>query len=410
MASERKTDQVSKSPSRYKVLFLTRSYPGRGHPFKGIFIARHAKAVARLHDVVVLHVISDPELRGQAFEVVETEEDGLRVVRVFYRKDDLRNRITAQPAKLFRYLWGSRLGLQRIWRTFGRPDFVHVNIALPAGLLAWLLKKRRGIPYVITEHHSDYTKEDGSYDASPWYYKWSTQLVFRNADAVSAVSNYLLAALRKQKLVRKPAFVVPNVIEIPEEPAHARKPASPINILTISLLNDGPKNVAGLIKAIGKIVVGRSDVLLHIVGDGEDKQRLEDSAQEMGLLGSHIFFHGFVPNEQLEEYFAKAHFYVSNSNFETFSVATAEAIAHGIPVVITNCGGPEEYVSKKVGIVVQKQNETRLIEGIRYMIEHWQEYNPAELQAYAKERFNEAHVGEMFNGIYAKVLGRKLGL
>ncbi len=406
MTTERTTDQESKGSPRYKVLFLTRSYPGRVHPFKGIFVERHAQAVARLHDVAVLHVISDPELRGQTFEIVEREEDGVWAVRVFYRKDDLSNRPIAGPRKLYRYLQGSRLGLQAIFRGFGRPDIVHVNIALPAGLPAFLLKKIKGIPYVVTEHHSDYTHEDGSYDAAPWYYRRLTKWVFRNADAVSAVSDYLLAALRKQKLVNRPAFAVPNVIEIPQAPVHARKPATPINILTISLLNDGPKNVAGLIRAIGKIVGSRADVRLHIVGDGEDRGRLEDSAQRLGLLGSHVLFHGSVPNEQLDEHFARAHFFISNSNFETFSIATAEAIAHGIPVVVTNCGGPEEYVTEKVGIIVQKQNEDSLVEGIRYMIDHWQEYDPAELRAFAKERFNEARVGELFDEIYTKVLSK----
>lgn len=49
-------------------------------------------------------------------------------------------------------------------------------------------------------------------------------------------------------------------------------------------------------------------------------------------------------------FFCECDFFVLNSNFETFSVVTAEALAYGKPVIATRCGGPEEFVNKIMGI------------------------------------------------------------
>jgi glycosyltransferase involved in cell wall biosynthesis len=389
---------------RYKILYVTGSYPGRVHPLKGIFFQRHIEAFAAGHDAAVLHVVSDPQLRETPYDITECIENGVLVVRAFYRKSDLHNPLTIKLRKLFRYLKASYLGLGVIAKRFGRPALIQANTAMPAGLIAAAVQKIKDIPFILYEQFSDYTEEDGTYNAFPWYRKAITGMVFHQAKAVVAVSRYLLSALKKQGLVKGPTFVVPNVIPMPSAPKFVPKPDSIVNMLTISLLNDGPKNVAGLIKAVSRVVPECNNIHLHIIGDGDDRKALEELAAKHGLLGSHITFHGMIANEKLGSYFNQAHFFVMNSNFETFSVATIEAISHGLPVVVTNCGGPDEYVTRQIGLVVQRRNEASMAEGIKYMAQHWGEYDPLTLHRYAKEKFAAGKSVELFSEIYRQVL------
>ncbi len=49
---------------------------------------------------------------------------------------------------------------------------------------------------------------------------------------------------------------------------------------------------------------------------------------------------------------------ITNSNYETFSVATAEALVCGVPVIATRCGGPEDFVTEDCGILIEPRNRT----------------------------------------------------
>ena len=137
------------------------------------------------------------------------------------------------------------------------------------------------------------------------------------------------------------------------------------------------------------------DLNLYIIGDGSDRAAYEKYAEELGILNKNIFFLGYVPNNVL------------SSRYETFSVVTAEAIAHGLPVVVTKCGGPEEFVSPDQGLLVNNMDINALISGIEYMSSNWQNYDPDKLMEYAKNKFDSPIVGHQLVNIYNEILNIK---
>ena len=183
-----------------------------------------------------------------------------------------------------------------------------------------------------------------------------------------------------------------------------RKDRPPLRIITISMLNDRQKNVSGLLKAFLDLEENHPDIELHILGDGEDKERLVDLASDLGMLNRSVFFHGYVPNEEIHRYFRNSHFFVLNSDFETFSVATAESLAHGVPVVVTRSGGPEEYVSGELGILVDRRDVEGLVRGLEFMVENWSEFDPQVLRTSVMDRFGEEKVGRQFLELYRSLL------
>jgi glycosyltransferase involved in cell wall biosynthesis len=95
-----------------------------------------------------------------------------------------------------------------------------------------------------------------------------------------------------------------------------------------------------------------------IVGDGPEKQRLKERADE------HVRFTGFVPDELLHHYYQCADIYLNTARLETFGLSVIEAAGNGLPIVSVNEGGPcETVIHKQTGLLV-KDDPNELADGI----------------------------------------------
>ncbi len=289
-------------------------------------------------------------------------------------------------------------------RVVGDPDIFHVNVGFPSGILPLLIRKSGGPKYVISEHSSAYTREDGRYDKAPLHVRLITRVIFRNAEAITAPSQYLLNALENQGLTKEESVIVPNIVDVPDEPPLAPEQTGSVKALTVSSLTDRDKNLSGLVRAFAKVSNEEHRLQLHVVGGGPDREQLEHLAMDLGKLNKIVFFEGIVPPEKLHRFYLEASFFALNSNYETFSVATAEALAHGVPVIITDCGGPEEYVTPDDGVVVEKQNDEKLIQGLRFMCRNWASYDRRLIRERAERLFDADNVRKTFSELYFRVL------
>ena len=407
--------------NRPKILFLTAWYPSRIGPSMDIFMVNQARAISKYCDVSVLFVTPDQKLKNKNYEINYEKENGIPTTRVYFKfqkmktTSQIRRENAGGPITFVRnnldafflgikYLIGFYLGFNQIRKGSGKPDIIHLNVVSPRFWLVNLLLATRIIPYVVTEHFSTYIRKDeNSYENYPLPLKLIFKITFRRAKAVIAVSKHLMGGLQRNGLIKWSNFIIPNVVEHYQIKKRTKARSTKVEILTISALLDNVKNISGLIKAIGKLSKKHPNVELHVIGGGPDKKTLTKLTKNIGLT-KHVFFHGHVPNKMLDEYFKKMDFFALNSNFETFSLATAEALASGLPVVVTKCGGPEEFVVKNVGVLVEPGNERDLIRGLGYMIKNFNNYDSREITNYAKAMFSPEVVGKMIYKVYSTVL------
>ncbi len=89
-------------------------------------------------------------------------------------------------------------------------------------------------------------------------------------------------------------FLVPNVIDININQVRSKTNNKKKKILHISLLYDRVKNISDILLVLNKIVYekNRDDFEFHILGDGVDREKLQNQAIELGLLNKYVFFHG----------------------------------------------------------------------------------------------------------------------
>lgn len=109
------------------------------------------------------------------------------------------------------------------------------------------------------------------------------------------------------------------------------------------------------------------DVRLYILGNGPERENLEQLIIENGLT-DHIKLLGFDPNPY--KYVSKMDLFVCTSYREGYSTATTEAIALGVPVFTTDCSGMEEILDGgKFGMIVPNEDEA-IYEGLKELLTH----------------------------------------
>ncbi len=120
------------------------------------------------------------------------------------------------------------------------------------------------------------------------------------------------------------------------------------------------KGVTHLIRAIADLSrVDRINIRLWIVGDGEDRPKLEHQAHEL-RIGEIVKFWGKVDNFKLPDFYAAADIFAapsieaSSGDTEGQGVVFIEAFSAGLPVIGTKAGGiPEVITHNETGILVE---------------------------------------------------------
>ncbi|HRH64337.1 MAG TPA: glycosyltransferase [Bacteroidia bacterium] len=379
--------------SYYKILFIPKWYPNRTNKFSGIFIEKHAKALAKECRVAVLYVGADENLKTQ-YESDVQNENNITTVRVYYQNNDVSTSLFGKAIKFYRYLFAAYLGLKCIKAEFGKPNLVHVNVLTRPGIIAWLLYKLNGIPYIISEHWSGYLPADGSYKGS--IKKMLTRLIVKNAKAITAVSQKLAVSMQSHKLTGS-YTIIPNCIELEKIPN--RTISEFTTAVMVGNLFDKEKNISAVIHAVAALKTAFPDFKLTIIGGGEDELKLKQLIVDLGITNQ-IIFKGILPQIEVYKELCAASFLICNSNYETFSVVIAEALACGTPVLATRCGGPEEFVTEQFGKLIPLHQPEELKNGIAYMLQHHASFSSQKMMDYARTSFNPDTIAQQFISIY----------
>ncbi len=231
-------------------------------------------------------------------------------------------------------------------KQYGKPDLIHVHSAIWAGFAAVRLSKKNNIPYVITEHFSKFVTRD----IKKWQEPYLKEC-FSGASEIIAVSSHLAQHL-KPYLDGHEIIVIPNLVDLSffRLPHKSRNENQRYTILCVAYLIPR-KGIDILIKAFSKAFLGDCSVYLEIVGDGDQRQYLEDMVYELDGTNQ-IVFSGLLNKVDVRSAMWKANLFVLPSYAETFGVVLIEAMSTGLKVVSTRCGCTDKFVTSEVGLLV----------------------------------------------------------
>jgi glycosyltransferase involved in cell wall biosynthesis len=123
-----------------------------------------------------------------------------------------------------------------------------------------------------------------------------------------------------------------------------------------------------------------------IVGDGPLRDQLMEQARAMGLSG-HVFFEGF--QEDVRPYLQASSAFILTSHMEGLPLSILEAMACGLPSIVTDVGGNAEVITHRVdGLIVPRGSVDAIADAISYLANHPQER--AQMARMARTRVCEA--------------------
>ena len=232
-----------------------------------------------------------------------------------------------------------------------RPDFVFCGHVYH-GPLAWLVAKACGAR-LISQLHGDEVWAP----LSPLHLR-----PLKTSDLVLCVSRDTLNRYAAQSETRGNARVVPNTVGsefVPGDRAAARARfdlTSEAVILTVARLDarggyKGHDRIIPLLRRLREINEGR-EVLYLIVGEGDDRARLEALTREYGVSLS-VRFLGKVPREDLPDVYRSADLFALPSTGEGFGIAFLEAMGCGTPAIGLAVGGAPDALDG-LGICVSE--------------------------------------------------------
>ncbi|MDK9716578.1 MAG: glycosyltransferase [Trichlorobacter sp.] len=118
-----------------------------------------------------------------------------------------------------------------------------------------------------------------------------------------------------------------------------------------------------LVESFCRLVDEGAELGLAVVGDGPHREEMEAA-----LVGYPVLFTGYLQGEELQRAYASADLFVFPSATDTFGNVVLEAQASGVPVIVSDAGGPRELMlSGETGMVFSAGNQDELTGAIRSM-------------------------------------------
>ncbi|VUT27998.1 MAG: Trehalose synthase [Candidatus Syntrophoarchaeum sp. GoM_oil] len=290
-----------------------------------------------------------------------------------------------------------------------KPDILHAHQVVPFGLYGALSAFH---PFVVSPWGSDVL----IFPKSSIISKWLVRFVLNKADLITCDTDHIKEPLIE--LGAEPQKI--NLIYFGTDTqkfkplGKDKKIIEEIGVfgypMVISLRTLEPLyNVESLIASASLVLKEIPEVKFVIAGKGSEEVRLKDLAKSLGILDS-VKFVGLIPNNELPQYLSSMDIYVSTSLSDAgLAASTAEAMACGLPVVITDFGDNRKWVEDGVnGFTVPLKDPKSLAEKIIYLLK-----NPALRSEFGKrnrriieERNNYYKEMEKMERIYTELVER----
>ena len=381
------------------VLWLASWYPNRLDKFEGDFIQRHARAVAIFCKVFVIYIKKDTNMAAGTVSTELSSTGNLTEKIIYYHPAETGIKIIDRVLSHWKFMKLYKKAVTEFIAVNGKPANVHVHIAMKAGLVALWLKKKWGLPYILTEHWTGYFPDSKpSLDDYNWYYKKLIKTVLKKADLVLPVTFNLGETITKN-IINIPFEVIPNVVDIDlfyYKPVVSAK----FKFVHISYMNH-QKNPEGILFAAKQLKEKGYDFEILLIGN--NAHWLLELANSYSLTNETIKFIDVVSYSDVAMHMQAASAFLLFSRFENLPCVILEALCCGLPVISTNVGGISEVVNKENGVLVENENITELADAMQEVMENYPVYNKKNIADNAVEKFNYTTVGAQYLETYNNI-------
>jgi glycosyltransferase involved in cell wall biosynthesis len=168
-------------------------------------------------------------------------------------------------------------------------------------------------------------------------------------------------------------------------------------------VGDKYKGLDTLIAAVQRIREQGVPATLHVIGDGDDRPRLEALSSAPGLR-EHVRFHGRVSDARLQSAYASAHVFAMPSAKEGFGIVFLEAMRRAVPCIGGSHGGtPEVFRDSEEGTLVSYGDVDALAQKLAWFASD--EGTRRRLGEAGRMRFERDYTFASFSARWQRLLG-----
>jgi glycosyltransferase involved in cell wall biosynthesis len=248
-----------------------------------------------------------------------------------------------------------------------KPDLIHSQTPILMGDLAAKFARDLNIPLVLTVH-SRYHEYIQQYlpIAADLAGKLVEEIVGRYLERCSHVIAPTIGV--RDLLIHKykadvPITVVPTPVDLsqydnlsPQSIREALGLSDEAEVLLYIGRLAKEKGLTFLLRTFDRIASERDQPRLLLVGEGSEREALQEMAEALGI-GERVIFTGMVPHCEIPHYAAAADLFVFSSFTETQGLVLVEAMAAGTPVVAVEAPGPMDVLAHGGGLLVPREEE-----------------------------------------------------
>ncbi len=294
------------------------------------------------------------------------------------------------------------------WQLVRREKNFDATLAffgVPCGFLAYLLKLCFGLPYVVALRGSDVPGYSKKFDHLYFFLTPLVRFVWRKSAAVVANSK----GLRDLALTvspKQPMEIIGNGVDTKHFVSNtSSRPTDQFIVTPGASRVTARKGLKYLVEAIQQLAPRFPQLRLKIMGDSDGNERamLEELAKE-GNISDRVEFIGRVPREETTRYYQEASLFVLPSLNEGMSNAMLEALACGLPIIMTPTGGAEELIEEgKNGMIVPFESSKAVAAAMETFLT-----NPQKVQSFGAasrvtaEANDWQHVAEHFKKVLSQ--------
>ena len=256
--------------------------------------------------------------------------------------------IPTNTTKVF-HLWGVLRIAKKLFKEHTYDLIVVQDLTAPAGQI---LKERHSVPLIIGLHSTFFEKGLLSFNVINQWGVWRIKKALRHSNGFRVNNKWLETWLRGRNLMQ-PVLVQPTPVDVSRF-FTSEKPRSTTPIILYVGRLSPEKNVKMLIKAVQAL---EYEVILHIVGEGPERERLE----RLAAGNSRIKFLGPRAYSELPPLYKETTIFVLPSNTESFGKVLLEAAAARCAIIATETSGAKSILTHEKDALLTPVGDTEAL-------------------------------------------------
>lgn len=375
-----------------KIYLISRGFPTLNDPQWGIFEKDQAKAlIACGHEVIMLSLDVRLRFRRRKYGITIYEDGNLRCYNLYVGP-----LVGIREISLWLYdKICSRLllGLYRkVSKIEGMPDIIYAHY-LKNIRHAFAIKQAYHIPLIGIEHWSEVGKD-----------RLTGKVLKMGNIAYPRIDKLIVVSSAQQKNISRFFNVESQIVNniVGDEFVYGQLCAHRDTFRLVSAGSLIPRKCFDLIIKGLTLVKTSVNYQLDIVGDGPLHKSLQLLINQCHLEDK-VRLLGRKNRQEIVDILHKSDVYILASSSETFGVAAVEALACGIPVIATDCGGPRDFITQQNGLLIPTNDIIAMKEAIEYMIEHQDKYNRESIANDCHNRFSASAIAKQLSDIFEQV-------